>query len=104
MTNYFSNALKGMALAGIVVSLSGCDQEGKLELAVRQSDGPVKIRLVQEVRFGANDEYILEVLNREGKVLAYMRTEGEPLVAGVKLSPDKLYNLNERGVRIPNPR
>ena len=100
MTNYLSNTLRGMALTGIVASLSGCDTDGKLELAVRQSDGPVKIQLIQDVRFGSLDRYILEVVNMDGKTLAYMSSVGEPEVARIKLSPDKTYHLNMRGVRI----
>ncbi|MBI2146618.1 hypothetical protein HYU22_04720 [Candidatus Woesearchaeota archaeon] len=103
MANYFSNTLKGMALAGIVTALSACDTDGKLELAIRQSDGPVTIRLTQEVKFLLKEVYILEVFNTKGKRLVYMRTYGEPQAAEIKVSPDKTYNLNEGGVRVrPN--
>lgn len=84
-------------LAGI--TFAGCDTSGEVELANRQYEGKVTIRLVQEVKRGTSDMYRLEIRDSLGNPLGFMTTY-RPLKGKVSLSPEKEYNLKEKGVRL----
>ena len=85
------------ALGGL--ALVGCDNAGEVELAQREYNGKVTIRLVQEVKFAEYDLYKLEIRDSTGAMLGYLKSyqvdDGQ-----ISLSPGKVYDLDEKGVRL----
>ena len=85
------------ALGGL--TLVGCDNSGEVELAQREYNGKVTIRLVQEVKFAEYDSYKLEVRDSTGAMLGRLRSyqvdDGQ-----IYLSPGKVYDFDEKGIRL----
>ena len=81
------------------LALVGCDSPGEVELAQREYNSKVTIRLVQEVQFARTDSYRLEVRDSSGAMLGYLGTysfsNGQ-----VSLSPERVYDLDVKGVRL----
>ena len=81
------------------LALVGCDSPGEVELAQREYNSKVTIRLVQEVKIARTDSYRLEVRDSAGTMLGYLRTY-EPNGGQVSLSPERVYDLEVKGVRL----
>ena len=83
------------ALGGL--ALTGCDSSGEIELAQREYNGKVTIKFVQEVKRGNEDYYRLEIRDSTGVVLGYMKSYNR---GRISLSPERVYDLKEKGVRL----
>lgn len=91
--------MKFKGLAGLLVGSSlilGCDDSEKLLLDETEIEGPVKIKLIKEVRVGAMDEIRLEVYDEKEKLRAILRSSSSSYnIENTKIVHDeKTYIIN----------
>ena len=74
------NKMQIMLLGGLllaVVLLTGCDKRQDVVLDEAEIEGPITIKLVQEVKRKIADDYTLEVYDSQGRLRAILRSSGE---------------------------
>lgn len=91
--------MKFKGLAELLVGSSlilGCDRSGDLLLDEAEIKGPVKIKLIREVRAGSIDGGRLEVYDEKEKLRATFRSDS--LHSGTKISHDEKTYVIKDGV------
>ena len=65
-----SNIVGGLALAGIALAATGCEDNATVVMDRVTYEGPVTLRMVHNVKEGLPDTYLVQFLNASNEVMA----------------------------------